>query len=397
MVDSRLRGVNIGGWLLMEGYLLGGRNIPECEFKRKFRRIYGNRELDRFENCFYNNFITEDDIRHISLWGANCIRIPFNFRLFGTNPSSKSKGFCYLDKILSFSKKYKLKVILDLHATYGGQNPDWHADNRGKACLWGMPSLQKKTYKLWEIIATRYKEEDYLYGYDVLNEPVVDKEKLPILKKFYSNIIERIRKVDKKHIIFLEGNLWAQQIDFLKDLLREKVNISIHTYQPLNFTFNFNPNVSYPGLIDKVMWDKNRIRKYLNPYYEFSRRYKVNIFVGEFGINYRKNCAGELTYLNDILEIFEEYAFSYTYWTYKAVYGFIFPNGIYQYLNNSPFIKREGPVYGWENYLKLWKSKKKEIISFWKTDNFYLNKRIVDILRKFFRLSSFNKSKEVVK
>ena len=41
-----LKGVNFGGWLMMEGYILGGRNIPEHVFLRKLRKAAGEKEID---------------------------------------------------------------------------------------------------------------------------------------------------------------------------------------------------------------------------------------------------------------------------------------------------------------------------------------------------------------
>ena len=36
-----LKGVNLGGWLMMEGYMFGGRNTPEHEFRSSFEKAIG--------------------------------------------------------------------------------------------------------------------------------------------------------------------------------------------------------------------------------------------------------------------------------------------------------------------------------------------------------------------
>jgi len=36
-----LRGVNLGGWLMMEGYLLHSPNIPERRFRKEFAAALG--------------------------------------------------------------------------------------------------------------------------------------------------------------------------------------------------------------------------------------------------------------------------------------------------------------------------------------------------------------------
>jgi len=380
----KLRGVNLGGWLLMEGYILGGRNIAESKFKREFKKIYGEKELKKFEKAFRDNFIQEIDLKNVSSLGANCIRVPFSWRLLEKKPFVyDEKGFSYLKRVLDWAQVYNLKVILDLHAAIGSQNCDWHSDSSGKALLWRSKNFQKRTFRLWEEIAGRFKEEQALVGYDLLNEPVLKEEE--ILKKFYQRLIKIIKDIDKKHIIFLEGNLWAQKIEFLKDLIEENISISIHTYQPLNYTFNFVPFYCFPGKIDNVFWNKDRIYKYLESYFKFSSKNKVKIFVGEFGINWRKNFFGELNYLETILNAFEEIGFSYTYWTYKAISNHIFPDGIYQYFPNSSYIKREGPIFGWETYFSLWKKEERKIIEFWRTKNFTPNREIIKVLKKFFR------------
>jgi aryl-phospho-beta-D-glucosidase BglC (GH1 family) len=380
----RLKGVNLGGWLLMEGYILGGRNISESEFKNRFKKIYGEKELKNFEKKFRENFIYEIDFKNIKSLGANCVRVPFSWRLLEKDSFIYDEGgFKYLKKVLNWAKIYNLGVILDLHAAVGAQNCDWHSDSFGKALLWKNKNFQKRTFRLWEEIVGRFKEEENLVGYDLLNEPVLKEEE--ILKKFYQQLIKIIKEIDKKHTIFLEGNLWAQKIEFLKDLIEENISISIHIYQPLNYTFNFVPFYRFPGKIDNVFWNKDRIYKYLEPYFKFSSKNKVKIFVGEFGINWRKNFFGELDYLESILNTFEEFGFDYTYWTYKSVANHIYPDGIYQYLPNASYIKREGPISGWETYLSLWKKEKEKIIKFWRTESFTPNKGIINLLKKFFK------------
>jgi len=60
-----LKGFNLGGWLMMEGYILGGPNIAFRVFRKKFSRLYGKKELDNFLLSFRRNFIREEDIKRI--------------------------------------------------------------------------------------------------------------------------------------------------------------------------------------------------------------------------------------------------------------------------------------------------------------------------------------------
>ncbi len=386
--SQNIKGINIGGWFMMEGYILGGRNIPEVEFKERFKNCYGQESLREFENLFRNNFIREEDFKNIASTGANAVRVPFSYKLIEAMPGVYEKdGLDYLERMLSWAEKFKLGVILDLHSACGSQNIDWHSDSRGEALFWQKKEYQKRTYGLWERLATRFREKGALLGYDILNEPVPAQAQRSSksLKKFYKNVIRIIRSIDRKHFIFLEGDNYGQRIDFLKDLIQEGIVISIHTYQPVNFTFNFTPSFRFPGKIDGDLWNGLTIYRSLEPYWRFAKKNKVRIFVGEFGINWRAGRRGELNWLRNILKAFEDFDFDYAYWTYKAVANRVYPDGLYQYIQNSQYIKREGPIYGWENYFLFWGREKKKIVDFWRTKNFTPNTKLISTLKRFFK------------
>jgi len=381
---SSIRGINLGGWLLMEGYILGGDNICESEFKAAFRKEHGERELRSFERLFRDTFIREDDFKNIANLGANTLRIPFHHKLLESKPYSySSQGFVYLDKALSWAQKYNLKVILDLHAACGAQNTDWHSDGGGHALLWEYEECRKRTVRLWEVVAERYKDKPALLGYDILNEPVLADAHIPVLTQLYRDIIRAVQAIDKKHIIFLEGDVWAQRIDHLADLVAEKVVVSIHTYHPLDYVFNFVPFQRFPGKLNGQQWDAKHLVKCLEPYFSFCQRYQTEIFVGEFGINWRGGFWGETEWLEGMLKAFQDYNFGYGYWTYKAVAQHTFPDGLYQMIDNPAYVNRQGPVSGWHTYADHWKREKKAIVDFWKTDNFTPNKTLIDILRRY--------------
>ena len=97
-----IKGINLGGWFLMEGYILGGRNIPEQLFKRKFSKIYGARELSYFEKAFRETFIREDDFKRIASWGVTHVRLPFHHKLIETKPFVFSLS--YLKRALMYAQ-----------------------------------------------------------------------------------------------------------------------------------------------------------------------------------------------------------------------------------------------------------------------------------------------------
>ena len=370
-----LRGVNLGGWLMMEGYILHGRNIAEKIFKKEFKKRYGQKELDNFSSLYRNNFIQESDFKNIASLNFNCVRLPFNFSII------KDGRMEVLKKAVDFCEKYNIYCILDMHAAPGCQNEDWHADSEGKAELWTSVRYQEKFFVLWELLADTFKDRAIVAGYDILNEPVIKSQDAgKVLRNFYIKAVNRIRNIDKGHIIFLEGNTWSQVLEHIGEPFSENLSYSVHFYPPLEFTFNLHKGLRYPGNIFGENWNQDVIKKRLELYYNYSRKWNVPIFAGEFGVNARGGHYGEYEWVKDTINCFNEFKFHWAYWTYKAVSNSVFPDGIYQYNANPLWVRREGPLYGWENLYMLWEENKKAVIESWKTENFIKNELLFNLL-----------------
>lgn len=377
----RLRGVNLGGWLMMEGYILHAPNEPVHLFKERFRRAHGRRGLRDFERAFRDNFVRREDFQRIADWGFNCVRLPFHHLLVERRPYVYDPdGVAYLDRALRYARGCGLWVILDLHAACGCQNHDWHSDSAGKAGLWRSRAFQDRTVAFWEFLADRYKENATVAGYDLLNEPVVGD--VARLRRFYHRLVKAVRRTDPHHMFFVEGDRWAQDVDGLEDIPDDNTALSIHFYQPLEFTFRFVPGLSYPLKSASGRFDGKSIRRAMQLYRDKARRCGRPVLVGEFGVNARGGHDGEQAWVADALAAFEACGFHWTYWTYKAVKNAVFPDGIMSYRPNPPWVRREGPRWGWDNYAACWKDRRAVMVRSWRTGAFDINTEILRVLRK---------------
>lgn len=366
-----LKGVNFGGWLMLEAYFVFSPNLAQQLFEKEFVKACGAKALDELMGNFRDNFITEEDFKQVASWGMNCVRLPFHYKI-----AAQAKSISYLDQAIAWARKHKVYLILDLHAAYGAQNSDWHSDSlNGRAQLWTKGSNRQKTYALWEKLADRYKDETIIAGYDILNESVLDDAGL--LNKFYRESIKAIRRSDKNHLLFIEGKHWAQVIDVLDDFNDDNWAYSIHFYEPMEFTFNLIPFMRYP----LPNFDKDALRRRMEGYYRFSQKKQRPVHVGEFGVNYRQGADNEHVYLKDELKCFNDLGFHWNYWTYKAVKNYMFPDGIYGYYPNSPWVHRQGPVTGWNCWSQLWAKHKKEMTASWRTKAFELNTHVFQALK----------------
>lgn len=123
-----LKGINLGNWLIPEGYMfhLKKINSPRMIYDL-FNILIGEVQTIKLWEKFRENYIAQDDIKFIKQLGFNSIRIPFNYRLFITDyPFYELKGAGYeiLDRVINWCKNESLYVILDMYCAPGGQTGD---------------------------------------------------------------------------------------------------------------------------------------------------------------------------------------------------------------------------------------------------------------------------------
>lgn len=251
-----LKGLNLGNWLVEEGFMMGTQE-DNYQSPSQWRTavkdlVVTDENTDSVINAFRNNYITSLDIDSIKAKGFNHVRLPFHYNEFfdeGTQ-SLKPEGFQYIDSAVAWCSANELYVIIDMHCAPGAQSEEHHADSDGNAYLWSnyVPNRDKTTL-IWKYIADYYKDEEWIGGYDLINEPVIeDSGDEWMLGDLYRACIDTIRTVDNNHILFLEGNwfgsdLWAIFNDAAPDPTDrwdENMAYSIHNY----WTVIPNPDIS---------------------------------------------------------------------------------------------------------------------------------------------------------
>ncbi len=215
-----LKGVGLGNWLLPEGYMWKFGNLGDRprKIEKVIADLIGKEKAALFWKTYRENYITEMDIKRIAELGFNSVRPALNSRLFlteGENPVYVEEGFLLIDNLISWCKKYGIYVIIDMHGAPGGQtgaNIDDSPNNIPE--LFIEKKYQDQLVDLWIKIAQRYKDEPAVAAYDLLNEPLpkgtgaADKYK-HLLVPLYQTITSEIRKIDKRHMITLEGFDWS--------------------------------------------------------------------------------------------------------------------------------------------------------------------------------------------
>lgn len=240
-----LKGWGLGNWLLPEGYMWES-GCPRFDRPRRIEQVIeeltGKEYSKRFWQEFRNNYIRKEDIQYMAKLGYNSVRIPINWRVLMEDAEEiiwKEEGFQLIDRCIEWCKDEKMYVFLDLHGAPGGQtgsNIDDSIDDVPR--LFTDKDSWNKGVLLWEKLALRYVDEKWVGGYDLLNEPIAVKgpdepnfdHLEPKLREFYREVIQRIRKIDKNHMLSLEGIHWATNVSIFDEYYDDNIVLHFHRY-----------------------------------------------------------------------------------------------------------------------------------------------------------------------
>ncbi len=307
-----LRGYGLGPLLNIEHFMLGMPGT-DAQIRSAIVQAYGEDKAEQFWKAYYRAMIDEADFAFLKQLGVNSLRVSFNYRLFEDDQNPyvyRQDGFEEIDRILRLCEEYEIFAILDLHATPGGQNPDWHSDNAsGESLLWEHADFRKRTIALWKHIATHYASKRWIGAYDLLNEPVLMIADKRVLNQFYLDLIREIRSVDSDHMIFVEGDFYATRFEMLDPFEDPNVALSFHFYPFL-----------HQDSSDKAS-QKERVEEELLlsvPLEDIKARFNRPLWCGETGARFGHPGREKISsMLADVLDIFEERGISWSIWAYK--------------------------------------------------------------------------------
>src|SRR5690625_1704038 len=229
----------------------------------------------------------------------NVLRLPFTyFEMLNDDGSLKSTAFDRLDWFIEEAEKRELYVILDLHGAPGSQNGKDHSGDISHpdgGNMYGNEENMNRTIFLWEKVAERYQDREWVAGYDILNEPEGASGAAQFA--FYDTLYQAIRTIDNNHVIFFEA-IWDPQ---------DLPNPQVYQWENVAYSYHF---YGWDD-IDGLLYQKDFTDSKVSMVNEMTN-YNVPLLVGEF------------TLFNNVqsweyaLNVYEEQQWSYTTWTYKV-------------------------------------------------------------------------------
>lgn len=319
----------------MENFI-NGYPANEAAMREGLKKVLGEKKYNLYFDTFLKSYFTEPDAAYIQSLGLNLVRIPINYHLFedDMNPGAiKQQAFAYLDSVIARCARHQIYTIIDLHALPGAQNQHWHSDNPTHvAAFWLYRDFQDRAVRLWQAIAGRYKNQSWVAGYDLINEPAEPTGAK--LFPYYKRLRTAIRKVDPNHILFLEGDRYATEFNGFTEVWNDVVYTN-HDYATPGFIFGED----YPGYTNGRYYDKDTLQKDFLEKSSFMLSHHVPLWVGEFGPVYTGNPQkDEMRYqvLKDQLAYYRKYNVSWCIWLYKDM-GL---QAIMHQQENTPYMKR---------------------------------------------------------
>jgi lysophospholipase L1-like esterase len=274
--------------------------------------------------------VSPQDLKDLASWGANVIRIVLADESLETEPPFRLKetGLQRVDQVLEAARTAGLRVVFCVRAAAGRKTTN---DPR----IWEQPDYHLAFARQWHDLAARYRNNRVIAGYDLLSEP--DPEVLfngthragqmegttadwNLLAK---RLTLAVREVDPDRPLIVEAGAWAYARGFawLKPTGDANTIYSFHMFSPHRYTHqDADAPFPYPGTIPAYVepeqyWDARALKANLQPVLEFQRRYKAPIYVGEFGV--KRTADNANAYLRDLLKIFEEAGWHWTFWRFR--------------------------------------------------------------------------------
>ncbi len=288
------KGVDLGGWL------------SQCD--------YSQERLD--------HFIEEPDFAKIASWGADHVRLPFDYNIVQAEDGSFIEdGFERIAKAIAWSKKNGLNIVLDLHKTKGFSFDAAHMESG----FFDSEKLQDEFYALWEEMAKRFGNDPEHVALELLNE-ITDQSFIDAWNRISTECIKRIRKVAPE-VKILVGSYWNNAPEAVKDLVApadENVIFNMHCYDPLKFT---HQGATWTDMIvpeERFAFEEFDITKeYFKERFasaiETAEKYNSPLYCGEYGVIDRVSPEDTVKWYKAIHEAFEELGIGRSAWSYKEM------------------------------------------------------------------------------
>uniref|UniRef100_A0A0D9WEA6 Uncharacterized protein n=1 Tax=Leersia perrieri TaxID=77586 RepID=A0A0D9WEA6_9ORYZ len=286
---------------------------------------YGTAKATPILRNHWSTYIVEDDFKFISKSGLTAVRIPVGWWIASDpNPPPPYVGGSLqtLDNAFKWAEKYKLGVIVDLHAVPGSQNPWEHSSSRDGTQEWGTSDANiAQTVQVVDFLASRYAKSPSLLAMELMNEPFAPRATLESLMKYYHDGYNAVRKYSSTAYVVMSNRLGqgnpTELLQFANGFPRSVIDV--HYYTVFNDLFN---NLTVQQNIDFIRTnfssDLKSVTTQNGPLTFVGKFFFSREWVAEWRV---PNATKEeyQRYAKVQMDVYGEATFGWSYWTLKNV------------------------------------------------------------------------------
>jgi len=306
-----LRGVNLGGWFIMEKWMspLTSDSEPDTfTVMQTLDNRFGVSTEQNLINSYQQNWITTADLDNIQSLGFNLIRVPVWYGQFYnlnniSNSGWRPDAFNELDWVVSNAAQRGIYTIIDMHGVVGGQSKSDDTGRAGQNQYWSNSNDQGNTAWMWWQIASHYNGNPNVAGYDLLNEPVGAPNTSAVWTA-YNNLYNSVRSADPNHMVIMEGTFGNWNWSMLPP--PSQFGWTNVMYEMHSYCWNCSASQIQASADGQV----SDFRNHAN--------YNVPGYIGEFNDFGTGSSVWQYS-----VNAFNNAGLSWTPWTYKATHGLV--------------------------------------------------------------------------
>jgi hypothetical protein len=187
--------------------------------------------------------------------------------------------------------------------------------------------LAKQFSQVYRMLAERYKPFNYLMGFCMFSEIYVAPQYRDSYRKIRTAIIDAVHEVDPSRMVSTTG-IQTSSPESLIDAAyidRPGVIYDIHFYSPKMFTHyrTYYGDLRYPGFVADgwapgvELVDMDYLKSKLKPAFDFSKKYNVPIWCGEFGAFNNAPDGSSPRWERDVVWLFEKNNIPWIFWKWR--------------------------------------------------------------------------------
>jgi len=271
---------------------------------------------------------SEQEVKWFKQWGVNFVRILLSYdhdywqAVNNGKVDINKRGILrepnlrHMDTTVQWLETNQIHFMIEVH---------WRAlgvdDNLIKPRL-----LAEQFSETYRTVAQRYKKLNYFVGLCMFSEIYVAPQYYKDYRKICTAIVDAVHSVDPELIVSATG-VQTSAPDSLIDNMRidrPGVIYDFHFYSPKIFTHyrQSHGDLRYPGWIADGWFkgvelvDIKYLADKLQPALDFSRKWKVPVWCGEFGAFNNAPDNSSERWVRDVVELFEKNNIPWILWTW---------------------------------------------------------------------------------